>query len=302
MNDNTEVTMITPEMRSSAPSKLNWATQGATTPVKDQGSCGSCWAFSATEGVESGIFMSTGTLPPALSTQQLISCDKNDGGCDGGDITSAFSYLKSEGGMSSASSYPDTSHKNNKDGSCKSHKNVAVVDSYKYGVSPCKSGSCNNQDEDGLKAALHTHGPMSICVNANDWDNSYTGGLYTKTCSSNYNSIDHCVQLVGYDTTASTPYWIVRNSWSADWGANGFIYLPMGHNACSVASEAMYVTGHLGSSPGPSPTPAPSPSPHGRRRSPSPSPSPSPHHDRRRRSSPSPYYYYYNSATAGVVV
>merc|ERR1712032_566501 len=107
-------------------------------------------------------------------------------------------------------------------GKCKSHNQVVQVTGYKYAVPPCEGGKCNNQDEDGLKAALQTYGPLSVCVNA-DWDNWSESGVYTKKCSGKYNALDHCVQLVGYDTTASTPFWIIKNSWASDWGEKGFI-------------------------------------------------------------------------------
>merc|ERR1719247_2740174 len=94
MNENTEVATFTDEERANVPNKLDWSKQGATTDIKDQGDCGSCWAFSAVSGIESGLFMSTGSLPEALSTQQVISCENSDDGCDGGDLPTAFKYVK----------------------------------------------------------------------------------------------------------------------------------------------------------------------------------------------------------------
>merc|ERR1719473_1812486 len=105
---------------------------------------------------------------------------------------------------------------------------------------PCEGGGCKNQKESDMMAALNTFGPLSVCVNA-DWD-TYSSGIYTKKCSGGYYDLDHCVQLVGYDTTGSQSYWKVRNSWASDWGEDGFIRLPMGTNACGIADEAMYVT------------------------------------------------------------
>jgi len=232
--------VITDEMRAAAPSSLDWSTQGATTPVKDQGYCGSCWAYSATEGIESGLFMTTGKLEQ-LSEQQIVSCDKTDGGCNGGDLPTAFDYVQSAGGIATQASYPDTSSDAGQTGKCKSSTPVVKVTGYEYAVPPCTGGKCNNQKESDMMAALNTYGPLSVCVNAQNWD-GYSSGIYTTKCSGKYNALDHCVQLVGYDTTGSTSYWKVRNSWASSWGENGFIRLPMGTNACGIADEAMYVT------------------------------------------------------------
>merc|ERR1712070_1118886 len=197
----------------------------------------------ATEGIESGVFMTDGKAPPALSPQQIVSCDKTDLGCNGGDLPSAFDYVESAGGLDTEEDYPYTS-KTGRSGSCKSSTPVVTVTDYKYAVAPCQGGTCSSQDEDGLKAALATHGPLSICVNAGRWY-KYKGGVFSEPCWGNYNKLDHCVQLVGYDTTASTPYWKVRNSWGTSWGEGGFIRLPMGVNSCGVADEATFVKAHL---------------------------------------------------------
>merc|ERR1719453_2722946 len=128
-----------------APKAIDWSEKGATTPVKDQGQCGSCWAFSTTEGVESAYFMANGKLPPALSTQQIISCDKTDAGCNGGDLPSALNYLKKAGGEDTASDYPDRSHVTGTTGRCQwDEKEVTKVSSFKYAVPPCTSGTCKH--------------------------------------------------------------------------------------------------------------------------------------------------------------
>jgi len=243
-NEAVSVATITDQMRMDAPAKLDWSEQGATTAVKDQGDCGSCWAYSATEGIEAGVYMQT-QQKIKLSNQQIISCDKSDDGCDGGDLPTAFQYVKKNGGIDTQSDYPDTSAAKGKDGKCKKNaKKVVKVTDYEYAVPPCEGGACKNQKESDMMAALNSFGPLSVCVNANDWDD-YSKGIYTRKCSGKYNQLDHCVQLVGYDTTASTPYWKVRNSWAADWGESGFIRLPMNENACGIADEAMYVKAEL---------------------------------------------------------
>jgi C1A family cysteine protease len=284
-NEAIQVATITDEMRQQAPDSVDWSTKGATTPVKDQGACGSCWAFSATEGVESGVFMATGELP-SLATQQIISCDENEpdgGGCDGGDLPGAFAYVMSAGGLDSEADYPDSSQ-SGFTGQCKWDGDVvAQVTDWKYAITPCakseqdEGGACDQQDEDGLKAALNTYGPLSICLNANTWD-FYSGGVLSGKCSGAWDDMDHCVQLVGYDATASTPYWKVRNSWGSSWGENGFIRLPMGVNSCGVANEATFVTAKsVAPTPTPSPTPpAPTPTPTPTPPTPPPTPTPSP--------------------------
>jgi hypothetical protein len=256
-NEAVQHATITEEMRAAAPDRLDWTeTPGAVSPVKDQGACGSCWAFSATEGIESGVFMNDGTAPPPLSPQQIVSCDKTDGGCKGGDLPAAFDYVESAGGLDTETHYPDASSRTGQTGDCRSHLNFVTVTDYKYAVPPCDKGSCSDQDEDGLKAALNSFGPLSVCVNAGDWS-TYEGGVVESgSCSGAWNTLDHCVLLVGYDTTASTPYWKVKNSWAADWGEAGFIRLPMGENACGIADEAMYVTATMSGIPTPPPRPA----------------------------------------------
>jgi len=222
---------------------VDWRTKGAVTPVKDQGDCGSCWAFSATEEIESAVFMSSQKLP-VLSTQQIISCDKGeDDGCDGGDTVTAYQYVEKAGGLDTASDYPDKSHKTGKTGKCTWDKEKAAkVTGFSYATKPCDSGQCKNQDEDALATALANKGPVSICVNAGGmgWQN-YMGGIYKKKCSGAASKLDHCVQLVGYDKSGATPYWIVRNSWNTDWGIKGYMHLEMGKNLCGVADEATLV-------------------------------------------------------------
>merc|ERR1712046_362454 len=243
-NGPVEVAEITDEMRAAAPVSLDWSTKGAITAVKDQGQCGSCWAYSATEGIESGLFMASGKLEK-LSEQQIISCDKTDGGCDGGDLPTAFDYVKKAGGIDLQSDYADTSAKSGKTGRCKSFEKKVKVTGYKYAIPPCDSGACKNQKESDMMAALNTYGPLSVCVNAESWDN-YSGGIYKKKCSGKASALDHCVQLVGYNKAQN--YWKVRNSWAADWGEDGFIRLPMGENACGIADEATYVQAQVESS------------------------------------------------------
>jgi len=239
------VAEITDEMRASVPDAFDWSTKGATSPVKDQGQCGSCWAFSATETIESAVYMATKQLPPNLAPQQIVSCDSTDAGCNGGNPVTAYQYVEKAGGLDVESDYPYTSGKSEQTGTCQwSGKKKVKVTDWKYAIKPCQSGDCKGQDEDGLKAALIAHGPLSIVVNAQVW-NSYSSGVLTEECPGAMDDLDHAVQLVGYDTTGSTPYWKVRNSWATVWGEEGFIRLPMGQNSCGLANLVTYATASL---------------------------------------------------------
>jgi len=243
-----EIPVQEPEQKLTT-SSVDWRTKNAVTPVKDQGDCGSCWAFSATETVESAYLMVNKNVSAEtflLSEQQVVSCDKTDGGCDGGDLPSAFDYIMSANGITSESAYPYTSGENGTSGSCESFEPLPNTKpmSYKYATPAC-SGHCNKQDEGTLAANLAAVGPVGICVNAERWQN-YQGGVMSKrSCGSHhFNRLDHCVQLVGFNSISekSKGYWIVRNSWTDEWGEDGYIYLAYGHNTCGVADEAMFVT------------------------------------------------------------
>jgi len=231
---------------------LDWRSTGMVTPVKDQGDCGSCWAFSAVEGVESAALMAgTAHAKTLLSEQQVVSCDTDDDGCDGGDLPSAWKYVQGAGGLESETTYPYTSGTSGKTKRCKNDKDYVSDTSPKnwtYATKPCNYGGCKKQDENALGTSLTNFGPISICVDAasDNWQNYMSGVMTPKQCgSSNARSMDHCVQLVGMQITddeSSKNYWIVRNSWNTDWGDKGYIHLEMGDNTCGIANEALYLT------------------------------------------------------------
>jgi len=210
------------------PQTLDWRTQNMVTPVKDQGQCGSCWAFSVTENIESMYCMKNKidcTSFPPLAPQEIVDCDTTDQGCNGGDPPTAYAFVMSEGGMEDNSDYPYTAQ----DGTCNFQSNLVkvTISNWQYATS--------NSDEGTMQNNLVSWGPLSICVDAEPWQD-YTGGvMMASDCS---NSLDHCVQLVGYDMTQSTPFWIVRNSWGTDWGENGYIRLQYGQDTCGCADEA----------------------------------------------------------------
>jgi len=226
-------------------SSYDWRDYGVVTPVKNQGYCGSCWAFSAVETVESAWALAGNTLTE-FSEQQVVSCDTTDAGCNGGDTITAYAYIQKAGGLATEASYPYKS-KLGVAPSCSSNFTVAGGDikSYSYATSACTSRKCDDQDEDTLVDNLVANQPVSICVDASTWIDYTSGILKASSSSSGYYNLDHCVQLVGYSgysgsasTSTSSGYWIVRNSWDTDWGVDGYIYLQMGENTCGVADEA----------------------------------------------------------------
>jgi len=217
------------------PPNFNWVTKGATTPVKDQQQCGSCWAFSVTENFESMTYLKTGKLP-VLGPQQLVDCDPQSQGCGGGWTYWDFEYLLSVGGQESEADYPYTAQ----DGTCAfdASKIAAKISNYTFATVPCESGSCPTQD-DLLRTQLVAIGPLSICVNAATWS-EWTGPapMTADSCPGDADTLDHCVQLVGYNWGQS--YWIARNSWNTDWGQAGYMYLQTGGNTCGLGDVVTY--------------------------------------------------------------
>jgi hypothetical protein len=202
---------------------VNWA--GVyTTGVKDQGYCGSCWAFSATEQIESdSIRTGVLTTSDSLSPQQIVSCDNYDYGCNGGNTESAYEYIKKTGGLESNAAYPYTSYFDS-DGTCKSsNKKYKVTIEEYYTV---------NGEED-MENYVKSTGPLSICLAASSWSSYQTG--IVSSCD---NQVDHCVQVVGVNSKDG--YWIVRNSWGTEWGEDGYIYLKTGENMCDIDYDPTY--------------------------------------------------------------
>jgi cathepsin F/cysteine peptidase B len=213
------------------PNNWDWFTQGVCTPVYNQGQCGSCWAFSATETIESYYAIAGNTLTQ-LSMEQIVDCDTSDYGCNGGIPDNAYQYVENAGGLDSLSSYPYSAG-GGQSGSCNPNSNyVATVSSFQ-----------NVNGEQGLYQQASTAGPVSVCVDASSWQ-TYQGGVLT-SCT---NNIDHCVQLTGYGNAGGglSGYWIVRNSWGTDWGQSGFIWVQQGSDLCGIGDEASVVAATSG--------------------------------------------------------
>jgi len=212
-----------------SPTFFDWRDYGAVTAIKNQEDCGSCWAFSVTEAVESANILANKTnLNVSLAPQQLVDCDHDLAiGCNGGLTLLAYDYLIKVGGQESNASYPYTA----KDGECQFDADDIELSISSYIYVP--------RNETDLQINLLQHGPLSICLDAEHWQD-YTGGVITarECCDLDICILDHCVQLVGFNTTGN--YWIVRNSWGDDWGLDGYVYLEMGSNTCGLKDLASW--------------------------------------------------------------
>ena len=203
------------------PDAIDWRSKGRVTPIKDQGACGSCWAFSTIGNLESENIKVNGNTV-ILSEQQLVDCDtEEDQGCNGGLMENALEYISNYGSQSQES-YPYTA----RDETCKYNSNEVKVKIDKYYKL--------DNGEDVLKDAVAKFGPISVAVNATPWQ-LYFGGVFNPVfCSSQLN---HGVLAVGYGTSSTGKnYWIIKNSWGTSWGENGYIRLIKDKDMCGIST------------------------------------------------------------------
>ncbi|RXG55065.1 Cathepsin L [Armadillidium vulgare] len=229
------VTFIPPHKDVQFPKSIDWRKSGAVTEVKNQADCGSCWAFSVTGSLEGQHFRKTGKLV-SLSEQNLVDCVVVDGtrfDCNGGDMADTFDYIKNNGGIDTEESYPY----NATTGTCHFNKeNVGATDKGHVNI--------KQFNEDDLLKAVATVGPVSVAIQATDLFQFYGDGIfYDPSCDSmNDRVLNHAVLVVGYGTSESGhAYWLVKNSWGADWGMDGYLMMSRNKgNNCGIATMASY--------------------------------------------------------------
>jgi len=217
------------------PDSQDWRPQGYVTPIKDQGQCGSCWAFSTVAGLEGQHFKSTGNLE-SYSEQQLVDCSSSFGnqGCNGGLMDSGFQYIMTlPNGLDTEASYGYKA----KDGRCRAASGQTTTPGgVVSGFVDIKEGN-----ESQLTSAAATVGPISVAIDASHMSFQFysSGVYYESSCSSS--QLDHGVTVVGYGSENSSDYYIVKNSWGASWGLDGYINMARNkNNNCGIASSASY--------------------------------------------------------------
>lgn len=216
------------------PDAVDWRTvPGRVSRVKNQGQCGSCWAFASTgvlEGQERDRLKGTNaTGLVELSEQNLVDCVKDDYGCNGGLMSDALEFVKEEGGIDDERSYPYEA----KTKKCRYQKNKSVMSDAGAAILP-------EGDEQKLKQMVAKFGPVSVAIDASSfWFMFYRKGVFHhRFCGKKFNQLDHAVLVVGYGTDPKHgDYWIVKNSWGPNWGEKGYIRMARNNkNMCGIAT------------------------------------------------------------------
>ncbi|KAF8117229.1 hypothetical protein N665_0012s0230 [Sinapis alba] len=215
------------------PIAVDWRKKGAVTPIKNQGSCGCCWAFSAVAAIEGAAQIKKGKLI-SLSEQQLVDCDTNDYGCSGGLMDTAFEHIMATGGLTTESNYPYKGE----DATC----NIKSTKPTATSITGYEDVPVN--DENALMKAV-AHQPVSVGIEGGGFDfQFYSSGVFTGECTT---YLDHAVTAVGYSQSSNgSKYWIIKNSWGTKWGESGYMRIKKDskdkEGLCGLAMKASYPT------------------------------------------------------------
>jgi cysteine peptidase B len=218
------------KVSNAAPDAFDWREKGYVSPVKDQGSCGSCWAFSTVANLEGQYYKGKGKMV-TFSEQMLVDCDTYDSACNGGLMENTFTWLKENGGIMTDADYPYVGYKQ----SCKSdpskYVDMTITGYKKLGSS---SSTWDPVDEEEIKEFLYETGPLAVALNANPLQ-TYSSGILDKTSSQCPTSgMNHAVTMVGYGSESGKDYWIIKNSWGKSWGEDGYFRIRRGTGCCGI--------------------------------------------------------------------
>lgn len=222
-------TLYVPEWEGRVPDSVDYRKKGYVTPVKNQGECGSCWAFSSAGALEGQLKKKTGKLL-TLSPQNLVDCVSENNGCGGGYMTNAFRYVQTNGGIDSEDAYPYVGQ----DESCMYNATAKAAKCRGYKEIPVGN-------EKALKRAVARVGPISVAIDASLTSFQFysRGVYYDKNCDSE--NVNHAVLVVGYGIQKGHKHWILKNSWGESWGNKGYALLARNkNNACGITNLASF--------------------------------------------------------------
>ena len=238
------------------PSSFSWLSNGVT-PIKDQGNCGGCWAFSIVGPLESQILLQGGGTVD-LSEQYLLSCNLSGYNCNGGWFDAQNYHMDWSGQnnngpgavLNASDPYAEYNYTRGPDATCGgTYDHPYTLTSWAYVGSEYAVPST-----DAIKQAIYTYGPVSVAVCAQELFQNYSGGIFNTSESCGSDVINHAVVLVGWnDNNGTDGYWILRNSWGTSWGMAGYMYIGYGVSQVGYGANFIEFTG--GTSPAPSPAP-----------------------------------------------
>ncbi|CAO4386669.1 unnamed protein product [Caenorhabditis nigoni] len=210
------------------PASIDWRDQGKLTPIKNQGQCGSCWAFATVAAIEAQHAIKKGNLV-SLSEQEMVDCDGRNNGCSGGYRPYAMRFVK-ENGLETEKSYPYSALKHDQ---CMLHQNdtKVYIDDYRM----------LSTSEEDIADWVGTKGPVTFGMNVVKAMYSYRSGIFNPSAEdcAEKSMGAHALTIVGYGGEGESAYWIVKNSWGTSWGSDGYFRLARGVNSCGLANTVV---------------------------------------------------------------